>query len=438
MAAMRLRSASKSSVGVRRRGGPCSAARRIGRHGPAGGDHRLGRDAVPQVRRAADDVALDQRDLGAEPGRVGGRRVAGRAAADDHEPQCHPVNATSARRARRGGRGRRTPPRENPTVWARTTRQGTTGHGSTSRAHVPRWRHTAPLPAGTHLERLAVPTASPPRSAAVARGDGVSADEPAVGWTRSTRRLLAASRRLGLRAGSLLTGCWSSTQQKVADRVNWSRRTDGLAALRADQLAMRTSPGVVQPHGRPPVCSPTAARGAASGSWCAAGENVGYGADAVTVHDALDELGAAPGQHPRALRPHRHQATPSATAASGSRRSSCAPAEPAASVRSPAVPVDDALIGRIEAYYDGAAPRRHGRVPRAARRCSSRPAAASRSTASACRPRWCRDHRRRRHPRSGPASGRSTCPRRSSGSTSSNRRSVQRAKRPDSRSTDTR
>ena len=40
-------------------------------HGAAGRDHRLGRDAVPQVRSAADDVALDERDLGARAGRRG-------------------------------------------------------------------------------------------------------------------------------------------------------------------------------------------------------------------------------------------------------------------------------------------------------------------------------------------------------------------------------
>jgi hypothetical protein len=38
----------------------------------AGGDHRLRRDAVEQVRRATDDVALDHRDLRAEASRVGG------------------------------------------------------------------------------------------------------------------------------------------------------------------------------------------------------------------------------------------------------------------------------------------------------------------------------------------------------------------------------
>ena len=58
-------------------------------HRAAGGDHRLRRDAVPQVRGAADDVALDHRDLGAEPRRVRGRRVAGRPAADDHESHRH-------------------------------------------------------------------------------------------------------------------------------------------------------------------------------------------------------------------------------------------------------------------------------------------------------------------------------------------------------------
>ena len=58
-------------------------------HRPAGGDHRLRRDAVPQVGGAADDVAFDHRDLRAEAGGVGRGGVAGRPAADDHESSCH-------------------------------------------------------------------------------------------------------------------------------------------------------------------------------------------------------------------------------------------------------------------------------------------------------------------------------------------------------------
>src|ERR671910_309493 len=50
-----------------------------------GGDHRLGGDAVPQVRGAGDDVALDQRHLRAERGRDGGARVAGGPAAEDRD-----------------------------------------------------------------------------------------------------------------------------------------------------------------------------------------------------------------------------------------------------------------------------------------------------------------------------------------------------------------
>ena len=58
-------------------------------HGPAGRDHRLRRDAVPQVSGAADDVALDHRDVGAEAGRPRGCGVAGRAASDDDEAEWH-------------------------------------------------------------------------------------------------------------------------------------------------------------------------------------------------------------------------------------------------------------------------------------------------------------------------------------------------------------
>ena len=51
----------------------------------AGGDQRLRRDAVPQVRGAADDVALDERDVGAQRGGDGRARVARGPATEDHE-----------------------------------------------------------------------------------------------------------------------------------------------------------------------------------------------------------------------------------------------------------------------------------------------------------------------------------------------------------------
>jgi hypothetical protein len=55
------------------------------RHGAAGGDHGLGRDAVPEVGGAAADVLLDHDDLGTVAGGVAGRGVAAGATADDHE-----------------------------------------------------------------------------------------------------------------------------------------------------------------------------------------------------------------------------------------------------------------------------------------------------------------------------------------------------------------
>ena len=58
-------------------------------HGTAGGDHRLGRDAVPQVSRPADDVPLDERHLGSLAGPVGGGGVPGGPPADDHEVGRH-------------------------------------------------------------------------------------------------------------------------------------------------------------------------------------------------------------------------------------------------------------------------------------------------------------------------------------------------------------
>ena len=51
----------------------------------AGGDQRLRRDAVPEVRGTADDVALDQRDVGAECGRDARARVARGTATEDDD-----------------------------------------------------------------------------------------------------------------------------------------------------------------------------------------------------------------------------------------------------------------------------------------------------------------------------------------------------------------
>jgi hypothetical protein len=59
------------------------------RDGATGGDHRLRRDAVPQMRGAADDITFDERHLGTEARRVRRCRVACGATADDHESSRH-------------------------------------------------------------------------------------------------------------------------------------------------------------------------------------------------------------------------------------------------------------------------------------------------------------------------------------------------------------
>ena len=51
----------------------------------AGCDQRLRRDAVPEVGRTADDVALHERHVGAERGRDARARVARGAATQDHD-----------------------------------------------------------------------------------------------------------------------------------------------------------------------------------------------------------------------------------------------------------------------------------------------------------------------------------------------------------------
>ena len=74
-------------------------------HGPTGGDHGLGRDAVPQVGGPADDVALDQGDFGAEAGRVGRGGVAARAPTDDDHRDGHGLSGwVGRRRTRRAAR----------------------------------------------------------------------------------------------------------------------------------------------------------------------------------------------------------------------------------------------------------------------------------------------------------------------------------------------
>ena len=57
-------------------------------------DHRLARDAVPEVRGAADDVALDQRDLRAERRGNGRGRVPRGATTDDRKTHGHEHQAT--------------------------------------------------------------------------------------------------------------------------------------------------------------------------------------------------------------------------------------------------------------------------------------------------------------------------------------------------------
>ena len=59
------------------------------RHRTAGGDHRLGGNAVEKVGGTADDVAFDDRDFGTEASGVRCSGVAGRTSADDEEAHSH-------------------------------------------------------------------------------------------------------------------------------------------------------------------------------------------------------------------------------------------------------------------------------------------------------------------------------------------------------------
>ena len=58
-------------------------------HGAAGGDHRLGGNAVPEMGGPTDDVTFDHGDRGAQPGRIGGGLVSGGSTTDDDEVQSH-------------------------------------------------------------------------------------------------------------------------------------------------------------------------------------------------------------------------------------------------------------------------------------------------------------------------------------------------------------
>ena len=67
------------------------------RHGPTGGDHGLRRDAVPQMRRAAHDVAFDERDMRTNACCVRCCGVTSRAATNDYESSRHGAEATRHR-----------------------------------------------------------------------------------------------------------------------------------------------------------------------------------------------------------------------------------------------------------------------------------------------------------------------------------------------------
>ena len=62
----------------------------------AGRDHRLARDAVPEVRGAADHVALHERDLRAERRGDGRGGVPAGATTDDHETHGHDARLRAA------------------------------------------------------------------------------------------------------------------------------------------------------------------------------------------------------------------------------------------------------------------------------------------------------------------------------------------------------
>src|SRR5690606_6291333 len=95
-------------------------------------DHGLGGHAVPEVRGAADDVALDERHLGTEACSVGGRLGPGGATADDHEAQRHALRLPAAlpdqravRAATTSARGSRKS-RDGSKPWARQARTAST------------------------------------------------------------------------------------------------------------------------------------------------------------------------------------------------------------------------------------------------------------------------------------------------------------------------
>ena len=75
-------------------------------HRPTGGDHRLRRDAVEEVRGTADELTLDDGHLGAEASGERRRRVARRSAADDEESGGHAVKAMPTRSVEFGVGGR--------------------------------------------------------------------------------------------------------------------------------------------------------------------------------------------------------------------------------------------------------------------------------------------------------------------------------------------
>lgn len=89
----------------------------------------------------------------------------------------------------------------------------------------------------------------------------------------------------------LLSSCWSPTQHKGLDFVNWSRGTNGRRAVSGDSSLMAKAQAWSNHMARTGRLEHSGGGSSVSTSgiwnWCGVAENVGYGASTHAVHQSF-------------------------------------------------------------------------------------------------------------------------------------------------------
>ncbi|NLD77359.1 MAG: CAP domain-containing protein [Acidimicrobiales bacterium] len=124
----------------------------------------------------------------------------------------------------------------------------------------------------------------------------ISSPTPHRAAPRPGTRTRPTPRRAALAAvaviGALtLSGCWGSTQHKELDFINWSRGTNGLAAVNGDSQLMAKAQAWSEHMARTGRLEHTGGGNNLDPSgihnWCGVAENVAYNASSFDAHQAF-------------------------------------------------------------------------------------------------------------------------------------------------------